>query len=383
MFAVLGEALSEASADEVHAKVLAKDKKSKAKAKGKAAGKGKGPQQKKAKTALTVGTDVDDDMEFELADLRAAAGTTPNVATGAPGMAMFSVAGQSVEVPLDGSAASRPAAGKRAAAPRRGQRTSGGGGGPGDSDDDEDTESDAGNRGRSSGGAGRGDVPGGPPPRNSGNQPDTPVSHAAPPPPPPGPETPMGLAAAPMPATPTVIREIVREVRPSKKRLELPKFKGLDGTMPVSTWLRAVHTIKRQQYEAGVTWTPREVFFEMIRALRGEAMRWYGTIAESIDPETDENLASLLRQRYTKQLADPEVIASLKERRQMRGEALVEYAANLRDIVVDRQIGEEWLIDAFLGGLSNSQRSSSSASQQTEDSRRRGATCSRGGRSLR
>jgi DNA-directed RNA polymerase specialized sigma24 family protein len=35
----------------------------------------------------------------------------------------------------------------------------------------------------------------------------------------------------------------------------------------------------------------------------------------------------------------------------MRGEPLVEYAAVLRTIVGDRNIGEEVLIDAFLNGM--------------------------------
>jgi hypothetical protein len=49
----------------------------------------------------------------------------------------------------------------------------------------------------------------------------------------------------------------------------------------------------------------------------------------------------------------PEVVASLNDRKQMRGEPLVEYAAALREIVADRSIGEEWLVDAFLNGISN------------------------------
>jgi hypothetical protein len=43
----------------------------------------------------------------------------------------------------------------------------------------------------------------------------------------------------------------------------------------------------------------------------------------------------------------------LNDWKQMQSEPLVEYAAMLRAIVADRGIGEEWLVDAFLNGMSN------------------------------
>jgi hypothetical protein len=59
----------------------------------------------------------------------------------------------------------------------------------------------------------------------------------------------------------------------------------------------------------------------------------------------------LVRGRYGEQRSDPEVVGSLNNRKQMREEPLVEYAAVLRTIVGDRNIGEEVLIDAFLNGM--------------------------------
>jgi hypothetical protein len=136
--------------------------------------------------------------------------------------------------------------------------------------------------------------------------------------------------------------------------MRLPVFKGLDGTMPISTWLRAVQTeARRQERTLGLHWNGDEVYFEMVSHLEGEALRWYGNIISSITDETDENLARLLRGRYGEQRSDPEVVGSLNDRKQMRGEPLVEYAAVLRAIVGDRNIGEEWLIDAFLNGMGN------------------------------
>jgi hypothetical protein len=85
----------------------------------------------------------------------------------------------------------------------------------------------------------------------------------------------------------------------------------------------------------------------MASHLEGEALRWYGNVISSIAEEADESLARLLRVRYGEQRSDPEVVGSLNDRKQMRGEPLVEYAVVLRAIVADRSIGEEWLIDAF------------------------------------
>jgi hypothetical protein len=100
-------------------------------------------------------------------------------------------------------------------------------------------------------------------------------------------------------------------------------------------------------------WSSDEVYFEMASHLEGEALRWYGNIISGVTEETNENLARLLRARYGEQRYDPEVVGSLNDRKQMRGEPLVEYAAVLRAIVADRRIGEEWIIDAFLNGLGN------------------------------
>ncbi|KAE9061984.1 hypothetical protein PF010_g29600 [Phytophthora fragariae] len=157
------------------------------------------------------------------------------------------------------------------------------------------------------------------------------------------------LIWASSPSTP--MREVVREYHRPKK-MRLPKYKELDGNMAVSTWLRAVQTeTRRQERTLGVHWDPDEVYYEMASHL--EALRWYGNIMSAITDETDENLSRLLRARYGEQRSDPEVVASLHDRKQMRGEPLVEYAAALPEIVADRNIGEEWLVDEFLNGMSN------------------------------
>jgi hypothetical protein len=97
---------------------------------------------------------------------------------------------------------------------------------------------------------------------------------------------------------------MVREYHQPKK-MRLPKFKGLNGTIAVSTWLRAVQTeTRRQERTLGIRWERDEVYFEMASHLEGEALRWYGNIMSSVIDETDETLARLLRGRYGEQRSD-------------------------------------------------------------------------------
>ncbi|ETI54147.1 hypothetical protein F443_03001 [Phytophthora nicotianae P1569] len=151
-----------------------------------------------------------------------------------------------------------------------------------------------------------------------------------------------------------------REAKP--KQLRIPKFKGIDDALPVTTWLRSIQNeIKRQQSTLGVAWQEHQLYLEAAANFEGEALRWFGTIAGSIpeNEQTLDNLARLLRAKYTVQRSTPEVVARLNARRQMIGERLVEYAQVLREIVADRGIGEEWLVDAFLCGMQNEQSAAS------------------------
>ncbi|KAK1940432.1 hypothetical protein P3T76_007883 [Phytophthora citrophthora] len=51
--------------------------------------------------------------------------------------------------------------------------------------------------------------------------------------------------------------------------------------------------------------------------------------------------------------SNPEVVARLRQRRQQRGESLVEYAQKLREIASSNPVNEEWLVDSFLSGMNN------------------------------
>ncbi|KAG6614612.1 Retrovirus Polyprotein [Phytophthora cinnamomi] len=61
----------------------------------------------------------------------------------------------------------------------------------------------------------------------------------------------------------------------------------------------------------------------------------------------------MLRAKYMTQRTGPEVVDLLNARRQTRGERLVEYAQSLREIGERGDVGEDWLVNAFLKGMSS------------------------------
>ncbi|OWZ17072.1 hypothetical protein PHMEG_0009034 [Phytophthora megakarya] len=107
-------------------------------------------------------------------------------------------------------------------------------------------------------------------------------------------------------------------VREKAKALKVSKFKGLDDSMPVTMWLKTVR-------------------------------------AETVAPrdENIETLAGMLRAKYMTRRTTPEVVDLLSARRQMRGERLLEYAQSLREIAEQGDISEDWLVSAFLKGMSS------------------------------
>lgn len=77
---------------------------------------------------------------------------------------------------------------------------------------------------------------------------------------------------------------------------------------------------------------------------------------ESVSPENGsiDTLDRMLRDTYMTQRSGPEVVDLLNARRQMRGERLVAYTQSLRDIAERGDIGEDWMVIAFLKGMNSS-----------------------------
>ncbi|KAE8894060.1 hypothetical protein PF003_g21857 [Phytophthora fragariae] len=179
------------------------------------------------------------------------------------------------------------------------------------------------------------------------------------PPPPPPPQSREVVTAASgrgptqagAPQRPIIVRE-------KAKTLKLKKFKGLDDTMPVTMWLKTVRAeVRRRALSLGVTWQEMQLYHEVASNLDGEAQRWFATVMESV-PEDEENintLAGMLRAKYMTQRTGPEVVDLLNARRQMRGERLMEYAQSLREIGERGDVGEDWLVNAFLKGMSSNE----------------------------
>ncbi|KAG6608938.1 Retrovirus Polyprotein [Phytophthora cinnamomi] len=153
------------------------------------------------------------------------------------------------------------------------------------------------------------------------------------------------------PARPIIVRE-------KAKALKLTKFKGLDDVMPVSMWLKTVRAeVRRQAVTMGVEWREKQLYHEVASHLEGEAQRWFATVMESVpeSQETIDTLSDMLRAKYMPQRTGPEVVDLLNARRQMRGERLVEYAQALREIGERGDVGEDWLVNAFLKGISSAE----------------------------
>ncbi|KAK1943558.1 hypothetical protein P3T76_004954 [Phytophthora citrophthora] len=136
-----------------------------------------------------------------------------------------------------------------------------------------------------------------------------------------------------------------------EKKLRLPKFKGLgEPKVTMKAWLKAVkNELRRQTAILRTEWREHEVFIEMVASLEGEALLWYDTVENAFSTREDQtfrNLSRMMRDRYMVKRSNP-------ERRQQRGESLVEYAQKLREIASSNPVNEEWLVDSFLSGMNN------------------------------
>ncbi|KAE8999351.1 hypothetical protein PR001_g19081 [Phytophthora rubi] len=144
-------------------------------------------------------------------------------------------------------------------------------------------------------------------------------------------------------------------VREKAKTLKIANFKGLDDAMPITMWLKTVRAeVRRQAVTMGIQWRDDQLYHEVAAHLEGEAQRWFATVMETVgrDDESIGTLASMLRAKYMTRRTTPEVVDLLSARRQMRGERLLEYAQSLREIAEQGDISEDWLVSAFLKGMS-------------------------------
>ncbi|OWZ02184.1 hypothetical protein PHMEG_00026296 [Phytophthora megakarya] len=145
----------------------------------------------------------------------------------------------------------------------------------------------------------------------------------------------------------TAPRQVV--VREKAKALKLAKFRGLDDAMPVTMGLKTVRAeVRRQAVTMGVQWSEAQLYHEVASHLDGEAKRWFATVMESVQPEDESigTLAAMLCTKYMGQRTGPEVVDLLNER-------LVEYAQALREIAERGDVGEDWLVNAFLKGMNS------------------------------
>ncbi|OWZ12542.1 hypothetical protein PHMEG_00014279 [Phytophthora megakarya] len=77
---------------------------------------------------------------------------------------------------------------------------------------------------------------------------------------------------------------------------------------------------------------------------------------KTVTPEQENigTLVEILRAKYMTRRTGPEVVDVLNERRQMRRERLIEYAQSLREFAEQGDVGENWLVNAFLKRMNSS-----------------------------
>ncbi|OWZ12778.1 hypothetical protein PHMEG_00014001 [Phytophthora megakarya] len=131
-----------------------------------------------------------------------------------------------------------------------------------------------------------------------------------------------------------------------EKKLRLTKFKGLgEPKVTVKAWLKAVRNeLRRQTAIVRTEWREHEVFIEMVASLEGKALMWYGTVEDAFSIREDQTfgiLSRMMKDRYMVKRSNPEVVARLRQRRQQRGESLVEYAQKFREIASTNPVDEE------------------------------------------
>ncbi|KAG3113130.1 hypothetical protein PI125_g7613 [Phytophthora idaei] len=78
-------------------------------------------------------------------------------------------------------------------------------------------------------------------------------------------------------------------VHEKAKAVKLTKFKGLDHTMSVTTWLKTVRAeVRRQAVSMRVQRRDDQLYHEVASQVKGEAKRWFATVVESVSPEEEK-----------------------------------------------------------------------------------------------
>ncbi|RLN31639.1 hypothetical protein BBJ28_00025357 [Nothophytophthora sp. Chile5] len=130
---------------------------------------------------------------------------------------------------------------------------------------------------------------------------------------------------------------------------DLHEFKGRDGAMLLSSWLTQVsHAIRRSE-----------------RMFKHWFLRW----SRNVHPheETLEHLTQFLQTKYGDHSELDDAMNRIRERRQMPGERLSDFASALLELAGDKHVRDGWFVSSFLNGMDNQIMAQFVKAQQPQD----------------
>ncbi|RLN50778.1 hypothetical protein BBJ28_00027047 [Nothophytophthora sp. Chile5] len=151
---------------------------------------------------------------------------------------------------------------------------------------------------------------------------------------------------------------------------DLHEFKGRYGAMLLSSWLTQVsHAIRRSERMFKRTWPPTDLYLTVSTKLQGDAADWFLRWSRNVHPheETLEHLTQFLQTKYGDHSELDDAMNRIRERRQMPGERLSDFASALLELAGDKHVRDGWFVSSFLNGMDNQIMAQFVKAQQPQD----------------
>ncbi|RLN73242.1 hypothetical protein BBJ28_00026541 [Nothophytophthora sp. Chile5] len=151
---------------------------------------------------------------------------------------------------------------------------------------------------------------------------------------------------------------------------DLHEFKGRDGAMLLSSWLTQVsHAIRRSERMFKRTWPPTDLYLAVSTKLQGDAVDWFLRWSRNVHPheETLEHLTQFLQTKYGDHSELDDAMNRIRERRQMPGERLSDFASALLELAGDKHVRDGWFVSSFRNGMDNQIMAQFVKAQQPQD----------------
>ncbi|RLN56312.1 hypothetical protein BBJ28_00026927 [Nothophytophthora sp. Chile5] len=135
-----------------------------------------------------------------------------------------------------------------------------------------------------------------------------------------------------------------------------PEFKGMDGTMMLSTWLnKSSLANRRRENTFSCAWTTKDLYLVVSAKMQGDTTAWFLHWSSSAHPhdKTRKSLTVSLQTKYDSHLDENEVMARIYERKQLTGERLSDFAGAFMELRSGKYIRESWYVNSFINSMDN------------------------------